>query len=71
MRRLHMDILRIIDIFTEKDKKFNREMVQRAKHNTNEGNPAGSIRKKLPSASKYFGFVNDILNDYRKRWGTV
>ena len=46
-------------------------MIQQAKHNMNRDNPASSAGKSLSSANKYFGCVNDILEDYRKKWGIV
>ncbi len=65
-----MDILQTASIFTKEDKKFNREMIQRTKHDMNKDSSANSIREKL-SADRYFGCVNDILSNYRKRWGIV
>ncbi|MDE7308417.1 MAG: hypothetical protein K2N61_07095 [Lachnospiraceae bacterium] len=53
--------------FTEKGKGFNREMIQRAKHDTDRDNSASNAEKNLSPSQKYFSCVNDILSDYCRK----
>lgn len=64
-----MDILQASSIFTEEDKKFNREMIRRTKHDTDGDNPACNAEKSLFPFKRYFDCVNDILSDYCEKWG--
>lgn len=56
-----MDILQAASIFTEEYKKFNREMIRRAKHDTDRDNSTCNAEKGLFLSKRYFDCVNDIL----------
>ncbi len=64
-----MGNLQVASIFTEEDKKFNREMIRRAKHDTNRDNSTSNAEKGLFPSKRYFNCVNDILSDYCTKWG--
>lgn len=75
-----MDNIEIINVFTEKDKKFNRLMVERALMDEQKVQGAERRGGKMPMPEQMgtglyqernYDFTSEIINDFRRKWGIL
>lgn len=77
---MEMDNIEIVNVFTEKDKSFNRIMVERALLDEQKVQGAERRGGKMPMQeqvgtslyqNRNYDFTSEILNDFRKKWGIL